>query len=112
MTPAGAGSPSWIEAQPGTAKGWWASPWLGTFYQSSNGWARHEKLGWIYPVKTKPGGVWLWSEGMGWLWTDTGLYPRLYSDKEASWLYFYGSMEGKRLFYVYDGERWITTVAE
>ena len=80
--------------------------------RSSNGWARHEKLGWIYPVKTKPGGVWLWSKGLGWLWTDTGLYPRLYADKEASWLYFYGSLEGKRLFYVYNGERWITTVAE
>ena len=112
VTPAGASTPSWIDAQPGAAKGWWASSWLGIFYQSSNGWARHEKLGWIYPVKTKPGGVWLWSKGIGWLWTDTGLYPRLYADKEASWLYFYGSMEGKRLFYVYNGERWITTVGE
>ena len=72
----------------------------------------HENLGWIYPVKSKSAGMWFWKEGQGWLWTDVGLYPRVYADKYTSWVYFYGSLQGKRLFYVYREERWITSVEE
>jgi len=103
--------PSWIESTPGAAKDWWSSAWFGNFFQSSNGWVMHEKLGWIYPVKSKSAGMWFWMTGQGWLWTDAGLYPRVYADNYSSWVYFYGALQGKKLFYVYREERWITATS-
>jgi hypothetical protein len=105
-------SPGWTQAVQGVAQDWWVSPWFGNFYQSSNGWAMHEKMGWVYPVKSQSAGAWIWKKGQGWLWTDSGLYPRMYSDKHSGWVYFYGAWVGKKLFYLYREERWITSVEE
>ena len=90
--------PSWIDSTAGSATDWWSSAWFGNFFQSANGWVMHEKLGWIYPVKSKSTGMWFWKKGQGWLWTDVGLYPRVYADNYSSWVYFYGALQGKRLF--------------
>jgi hypothetical protein len=99
--------PTWTEADAGSTKDWWTSPWFGNFFQSPNGWIMHEKMGWVYPVQSQTSGVWLWKKGEGWLWTDSGLYPRLYGPSYESWLYFYGVWKGKKLFYFYDEQRWI-----
>jgi VCBS repeat-containing protein len=104
--------PSWIDATPGSATDWWNSAWFGNFFQSANGWVMHEKMGWVYPVKCQSAGMWLWKKGQGWLWTDEGLYPRVYGDSYKSWVYFYGAWEGKKLFYVYNEEQWITSEEE
>ena len=110
-TPAGPRRPTWIEAVPGTVKGWWTSPWLGNFYLSANGWARHEKLGWVFPVQSPTAGLWLWKEGFGWLWTDESIYPFLYRNADGGWLYFYGRREETLLFYDYSTKGWITRKA-
>jgi len=106
-TPAGPKIPTWIEAVPGTVKGWWTSPWLGNFYLNANGWARHEKLGWVFPVQSPSAGLWLWKEGFGWLWTDEAVYPFLYRNTSGGWLYFYGRREETLLFYDYSTKGWI-----
>jgi len=108
VTPAGPPSPSWINAQPGTADNWWTSRWFGNFYLNANGWARHEKLGWVFPMESPTAGLWLWKEGMGWLWTDKGIYPFIYDNKGGGWLYFYGQNEGTKLFYDYVRKKWTT----
>jgi surface protein len=100
--------PWWIDAQPGGAKDWWSSDWFGNFYLNANGWARHEKLGWVFPVESPSAGLWLWKEGMGWLWTDKGIYPFLYDNSGGGWLYFYGQNKGTLLFYDYSAKHWIT----
>jgi hypothetical protein len=101
-------NPEWIDATPGEATDWWISPWLGSFYQSPNGWAMHGKLGWVYPVESPTAGIWLWKAGLGWLWTDDGIYPFLYGAGGTGWLYFYGEHEGTRLFYDYGKREWKT----
>ena len=101
-------SPAWIHASPGGAKDWWMSPWLGNFFTSPNGWAMHGKLGWVYPVESPTAGLWLWKDGLGWLWTDDGIYPFLYGAGGTGWLYFYGEHEGTRLFYDYGKGEWKT----
>ena len=106
-TPAGPRRPTWIEAVPGTVKGWWTSPWLGNFYLNANGWARHEKLGWVFPVQSSTAGLWLWKEGFGWLWTGEAVYPFLYRNTNGGWLYFYGRREETLLFYDYSTKDWI-----
>ena len=101
--------PSWINAKPGVAADWWRSPWFGNFFLNANGWARHEKLGWIYPVESPTAGLWLWKKDLGWLWTDKGIYPFLFDNARGGWLYFYGNYEKTTLFYDYGRKRWITT---
>ena len=100
--------PSWIDAVPGTANNWWSSPWWGSFYLNANGWARHEKLGWVFPMESPTAGLWLWKEGFGWLWTDKEIYPFLYQNGNGGWLYFYGRRQATLLFYDYSTKRWIT----
>jgi hypothetical protein len=100
--------PSWANAQPGAAANWWTSPWFGSFYMNDgNAWIMHSELGWLYPMGSGKSGVWLWKDFMGWLWTDEQLYPFVYQNESASWLYFYGASEGTQLFYRYRDERWI-----
>ena len=100
--------PGWIGATPGATKDWWTSPWLGRFFQSSNGWVLHEKLGWVFPVRSPSAGVWLWLDGVGWLWTDDKVYPFLYGEGGVGWLYFFGLHDGTRLFYDYQLKKWRT----
>ena len=107
VTPEQGSEPTWIEAQPSATKDWWISFWFGSFYQNPNGWALHEQLGWIFPVQSPTAGLWLWKEEMGWLWTDEDIYPFLYHNSNESWLYFYGQLDGSRLFYDYDRKEWI-----
>jgi hypothetical protein len=100
--------PWWIKAQPGAAANWWTSRWFGSFYMNDgNAWIMHSELGWLYPMASGKSGVWFWKEQLGWLWTDEQLYPFLYQNESASWLYFYGASVGTKLFYHYRDERWI-----
>jgi hypothetical protein len=93
----------------GGDKGWWNSPWFGTYYRSEpSGWFLHLGLGWIYPIPSEQGGIWIWKEGMGWLWTSEQVYPFLNSSNTGTWLYFYGEVNKKRLFYDYGLDKWIT----
>jgi hypothetical protein len=101
-------SPSWVDAKPGTANNWWTSPWFGNFYLNANGWTRHEKLGWVFPMESPSAGLWLWKQGMGWLWTDREIYPFLYDNRGGGWLYFFGQHEGTKLFYDYLRKKWTT----
>jgi hypothetical protein len=107
-TLAGPPSPSWINAQPGPAANWWTSRWLGNFYLNANGWARHEQLGWVFPMESSTAGLWLWKRELGWLWTDKEIYPFVYKSSTGGWLYFYGIQKDTLLLYEYSTRRWIT----
>ena len=90
-------------------QGWWNSPWFGTYYRSEeSGWLLHLGLGWMYPAPGANNGLWLWKEGLNWLWTDEGVYPFLYSSDTGTWLYFYGELNRKRLLYDYGLQKWMT----
>jgi hypothetical protein len=90
------------------APDWWVSSWFGSYYApQDNQWIMHSELGWVYPSPSMEGGVWLWKDGLKWLWTDSERFPFLHSIEEDSWLYFYGNLEEKRLFYSYRAKKWI-----
>ena len=67
----------------------------------------HSELGWLYPSPSMEAGVWLWKDGLKWLWTDSKTLPFLHSIDQGSWLYFYGNVGGKKLFYNYIAQKWI-----
>ena len=55
----------------------------------------HSELGWLYPSPSMEAGVWLWKDGLKWLWTDSKTFPFLHLIDQGSWLYFM-EMWGKR----------------
>ena len=44
-------------------------------------------------------GLWVWSEGKGWLWTNPGSYRYLYQAASHQWLYFLKRRDGQPRFY-------------
>ncbi len=79
--------------------GWKQSNWFGTFYTGEDNWIHHQHHGWMYTVPGNPGSVWLWSDKQNWLWTGPGIYPHLYRNKDASWLYFIIPALPRKVYY-------------
>ena len=87
--------------------GWWESDWFGFYFKSvESGWILHSELGWAYPSPSTSDGLWMWKEGLGWIWTDDGVYPYLYSEESGDWLYFFGGFNQQRLVFDYKKGRW------
>ena len=86
--------------------GWWESWWFGSYYKSENGWWYHMDLGWVYPSGAAGEGLWLWKEGLNWVWTKEYIYPFLYSHDRGSWYYLYGELDQKRMLYDYGLREW------
>ena len=87
--------------------GWWESEWFGIYFKSrESGWILHENLGWVYPSPSIGEGLWMWKKGLGWMWTDEGLFPYLYAQETGSWLYFFGDFNQQRLLFDYGLGRW------
>jgi len=93
-------------AYPGMA-GWWESPWLGAYFKDGNGWWFTADLGWVYPSGGHEGGIWLWKDGLNWVWTRQGLYPFLYSFDQGAWYYLYGELNQQRMLYNYQTGSWL-----
>ena len=91
-----------VEGNPG----WWNSWWFGTYFKGDGGWWYHIDLGWIYPSGGQGNGLWLWKEGLNWVWTRQSVYPYLYSHDLGSWYYFYGELNQKRMLFDYGSQRW------
>ena len=81
--------------------GWKSSPWFGTFIYYEKGWLYHSQLGWLYSSGLDNQSVWLWNDHYGWLWTKQGVWPFLYRNESASWIYFTTTQNGTPLFYDY-----------
>jgi hypothetical protein len=97
----------WTGAKPLVgAPSWWDSWWFGSYYKAENGWWYHIDLGWIYPSGASGDGLWLWKEGLNWVWTKQYVYPFLFSHDTGSWFYFYGELNQKRMLYDYRLRSW------
>lgn len=73
-----------------TGNGWYRSTWFGSFLPFDNGWVYHLKLGWVYPYPDGEGGLWLWLESQGWMWTQSNLFPYLWRHQSGAWRYAIG----------------------
>ena len=88
----------WVQA-PEHSNGWRNSSWFGVFLPFDNGWAYHVEWGWIFVQDDQQGGIWLWKEGFGWQWTTKDIYPYLYRNNSAIWMYFLKKKNGILHFY-------------
>ena len=92
-------SDAWWAQMPAIGAGWHNSEWFGTFRPYDNDWIYHAKLGWAYAATDGKQGLWLWTEGNGWLWTQPGVYPHLWKHRSGNWLYLLGTRNGQPVFY-------------
>jgi hypothetical protein len=99
---------NWWESESPSENGWRTSPWFGSFLPQSNGWIYHLGLGWVYAQPDGQGGLWLWMDAEGWVWSAPHCWPHLWKDRSNNWLYFVKEHEGKPALYDYSTEsfRW------
>jgi len=71
--------------------GWRTMEWFGNYYESSSGWIYHEDLKWLFRAEGEVSSAWLWHPSLGWLWTNEDIFPFLYMNNWASWLWYWGS---------------------
>jgi hypothetical protein len=99
---AGGKLPAWLagtKAAGSAVSNWFTSPWFGSFHLTTTPWTYHTGLGWIYTASDGAGNMWLWREGQGWYWTGKDIYPWLYCQKTAGWMYFLTNSNGKAYFF-------------
>ena len=85
--------------------GWQTSAWFGTFKYYGQGWLYHARLGWLYSSPASENSVWLWREGKGWVWTKQGVWPYLWANRSADWLYLVPGNSGDPVrFYDYSSQ--------
>lgn len=79
--------------------GWQQSEWFGTFYKGENNWIHHAQHGWLYAAGGDESSAWLWSPKQEWIWTGPGIYPHLYRNADASWIYFVVPALPRKVYY-------------
>ena len=77
---------------------WESSNWLGNYLAQQNGWIFHEDLGWCFLVVKKKN-HWLWMEDQGWTWTTPSVWPYMYRNGSASWIYLLKRKSGPSLLF-------------
>ena len=84
---------AWEEGFQDLGGGWRRLGWFGDYAPMGQaGWIWHNKHGFFYvATSSTPGDVWLFANDMGWLYTGNTLYPFLYRDSPASWLWYNGA---------------------
>ena len=75
--------------------GWQYFAEFGYFYLSGNGWAMHEKMGWIFvhsPDDLLLKASWCWSESLGWFWTGRPYFDYIYVNEFSKWMRWQGGL--------------------
>ena len=87
------------------SEGWKESEWFGVFYDAKNGWLFHADHGWIHIVEGAQDATWFWNEQNQWVWTGKNIYPHLYRNRDAAWLYFFKQALPEKVFYNHQSEK-------
>ena len=96
---------AWWAGMPEVGGSWRRSDWLGAFRTYEGiAWIYHAQLGWSYVVSDQNDGIWIWQSGQGWMWSQDGVWPFIYSHRKGNWLYFTKSVGGRPIFYDYGSE--------
>ena len=82
--------------------GWRTLDWFGTFLLSDEDyWVYHAQLGWIYLVSDDSGGIWMWKQGLDWVWTSRASAPFYWMNSTSNWLYPLHLERDRNIFWDY-----------
>ena len=86
--------------------GWRTLDWFGTFLLSEEDyWVYHAQLGWIYLVSDDSGGIWIWKQGLDWVWTSRASAPFYWLNSTSNWLYPLHLERDRNIFWDYGREQ-------
>jgi len=91
---------SWSSAV-NLGNGWKSFSWFGEFFEVSQNWIYHAKMGWLYRFGDDLNLLWFYSPQHGWLFTSKSIYPYLYAHNSKSWLYWSASK-----LYIWNNSQW------
>ena len=82
--------------------GWRTLDWFGTFLLSDEDyWVYHAQLGWVYLVSDDLGGIWMWKQGLDWVWTSGASAPFYWMNSSSNWLYPLHFERNRNIFWDY-----------
>ena len=88
--------------------GWRTLDWFGTFLLTDEDhWMYHADFGWIYVVSDERDGLWIWKEGLDWIWTSRPSAPFLWMNSSSDWLYPLFLLEGRQALWNYSTQEFI-----
>ena len=98
---------AWDHGKQDLGGGWWRLGWFGDYAPMGlDGWVWHNQHGFMCVAATATmEDVWMYTADMGWLWTGDGIYPFLYRNDDAAWLWYDGRTN-PRWFYNLTTEEW------
>ncbi|KAF0095908.1 MAG: hypothetical protein E1N59_684 [Puniceicoccaceae bacterium 5H] len=94
---------------PKDENGWSTTGWIGWVWDdtANDNWIYQDNLGWIY-YQGDADGMWFWRPEYGWLWTESGAYPVIWSWNENDWVLHDTSGDfQKAWFWSYRQETWL-----
>ncbi len=76
------------------------SAWLGFVDDREFPWVFHSEHQWAFFAAERDDAVWFFDPSLGWIFTNSSLYPQLYSVTRTEWLLFLqGTVAPRRWFY-------------
>lgn len=81
--------------------GWRRLAWFGSYVplQNQDGWHWHNRFGYFFVSgNSRPNSLFLYTTGMGWLFTRDTLFPYLYRFSDQSWLWYIRDSRNPRWF--------------
>ena len=87
--------------------GWRWMDWFGHYFETPIGWIYHYELGWLFRVSENTDSVWFWKQGIGWIWTNSFVYPYLYRGSTSEWIFLRSGGTSEWNLYDFGGGRWL-----
>ena len=87
-----ADNPGWALGYQTLSNGWRELSWFGNYMpQAQEDWIFNPLHGYFYvkPSST-PKNIWFFARDLGWFWTTSATYPKLYRASDQSWLLYTG----------------------
>ena len=80
---------------------WYRSEWFGSFMHGNANWIFHQERGWLYHGPLDGNGIWVWNENFKWTWSRKDVWPYMWVNEDARWVYYFGMRANKPTFWDY-----------
>ena len=93
-------APSPFESAVELSEGWWFSDWLGSFNTNFLPWIFHAEHSWMYLFEESTSDdIFLYDLSLeGWIFTNSAIYPGMYSFGRNGWIFYFVATSGPRQF--------------
>ncbi|WOO41340.1 hypothetical protein [Rubellicoccus peritrichatus] len=85
------------------------SNWIGLIFVGTPPWYYHEAHGFFYTASTDESTVvWIFDLELGWVFTNSDVYPSIYNNDRGAWTFFDVDSAGPRIFFDFNTNTFFT----